>query len=84
MHHGVNHLWRLHVDNFGDAPLHDQKVRIVHVEADGVEQVLNTVQLHDLAVDQVLVAATNHNLITRIRAACSCNKCCLWANQPVE
>jgi len=42
--------------------LHDQKVRIVDVELDRMEQVLHTARLRVVSVDEVLVASTNDHL----------------------
>jgi len=50
------YLQRLHVQYFGDATLHDQKVWIVDVELHRVEQVLHARIVCRRAVDQVLVA----------------------------
>mmetsp|Transcript_1380 Transcript_1380/g.3745 ORF Transcript_1380/g.3745 Transcript_1380/m.3745 type:complete len:293 (+) Transcript_1380:2893-3771(+) len=55
-------LLRLHIDDLGDAALHDQEVGIVHVQRDRVEEVLDLVLLHVVRVEQVSIAATNDNL----------------------
>ena len=56
------HLWRLHVEHFGDPALHDEEVGVVHVQLDGAEKVLDTAVLAVGAVDQVLVLAANNDL----------------------
>lgn len=56
------HLRWFHVENLGDPPLHDQKVRIVHVQLNGAEEVLYSRGRGIAAIDQILVASTNHNL----------------------
>ena len=57
------HLWRLHVEHFGDPALHDEEVGVVHVQLDGAEKVLDAAVLAVGAVDQVLVLATDHHLL---------------------
>ena len=37
----AQHLGRLHVDDFGDASLHNQEVRVVHIELNGMKQILS-------------------------------------------
>ncbi len=56
------HLGRLHVEHFGDPPLHDEEVRVVHIELDGPEEVLDPGGRGIAAVDQILVPTSNHNL----------------------
>ena len=46
----------------GDPPLHDEEVRVVHVELDGPEEVLDSVVLHVAPVDQVLVLPSDDDL----------------------
>mmetsp|Transcript_761 Transcript_761/g.2467 ORF Transcript_761/g.2467 Transcript_761/m.2467 type:complete len:218 (+) Transcript_761:4271-4924(+) len=55
-------LGRFHADDLGDAPLHDQEVRVVHVELHGMKQVLHTPGLGDVAVDEVLVPSPDDDL----------------------
>mmetsp|Transcript_60760 Transcript_60760/g.94470 ORF Transcript_60760/g.94470 Transcript_60760/m.94470 type:complete len:339 (+) Transcript_60760:1341-2357(+) len=55
-------LLRFHVDDLGDAALHNQKVRIVHVQGDRVEEVLNLVGLDVALIQQIPIPATNDNL----------------------
>eukprot|EP00962_Isochrysis_galbana_P054584 scaffold26183_cov101-Isochrysis_galbana.AAC.2 len=45
-----------------DPALHDEKVRVVDVESNRVEQVLHALQLRVLPVDQVLVTAADGHL----------------------
>lgn len=45
---------RLHIDYLGHAPLHDQKVRIVHVEFHGGEEISDFFLGLNLAVDVTL------------------------------
>ena len=42
--------------------LHNQKVRIVDIELDGVEEILHAARLGHVAVDEVLVSAPNDDL----------------------
>ena len=46
----------------GDPPLHDEEVRVVNVELDRTEEVLDSVVLDITAVDQVLVLPANDDL----------------------
>jgi len=55
-------LDRAHVENLCDVALHDQKVRVVDIELDRLEQVGDHLLLHIVAVDQVLVVATDDDL----------------------
>lgn len=55
------HLHRFHVQHFGDATLHDQKIRIVHVHLDGTEEVDHSFIEHRSPIDEVLVFATAAN-----------------------
>jgi hypothetical protein len=56
------YLWWLHVEDLGDAALHDKEVRVVDVELYGAEQILDAVVVGVAAVDQILVTASNHHL----------------------
>jgi len=56
------HLGRLHVEDLGDTALHDQEMWIVHIQLHRTEQVLDTRVVGITAVDEVLVAAPNHDL----------------------
>ena len=58
----LEYLWRLHVEDFGDSSLHDEKVRVVDVQLDGPEEVADAVVLDVRPVDQVFVLAADHNL----------------------
>ena len=60
-HHGQNLFW-LHVQDLRDPPLHDEEMRVVHIELDRVEQVLNAALLSSDSVDHVLVASTDNHL----------------------
>lgn len=51
-----------HVEDFGDSALHDEKVWVVDVELDGLEEVLDGLLLGAVAVDEVLALAAHHNL----------------------
>ena len=46
----------------GDSPLHDEEVRVVHVELDGPEEVLDAVVLDVAPVDQVFVFPSDDDL----------------------
>ena len=46
----------------GDSPLHDEEVRVVHVELDGPEEVLDAVVLNVAPVDQVFVFPSDDDL----------------------
>ena len=46
----------------GDPPLHDEEVRVVDVELDRPEEVLDSVVLHVAPVDQVLVLPADDDL----------------------
>ena len=59
--HGENLNW-FHVEYFGDSTLHDEKVGVVNVELNGLEQVLNCLLLRSMSVDEVLTLSTHHNL----------------------
>mmetsp|Transcript_65002 Transcript_65002/g.164753 ORF Transcript_65002/g.164753 Transcript_65002/m.164753 type:complete len:740 (+) Transcript_65002:1548-3767(+) len=52
----------LHVDHLGDTALHDQEVRVVDIEGDRVEKVLDLVLLHIVRVEQIPVAPSDHDL----------------------
>lgn len=56
------HLGGFHVDDLCDSSLHDEKVRIVHVQLNRMEEVLNSLYLCRMAVDEVFVSSTNDNL----------------------
>eukprot|EP00982_Pelagococcus_subviridis_P016041 31446-Pelagococcus_subviridis.AAC.5 len=58
----AENLRRLHVQHLRDPPLHDEKVRVVHVELHGVKQVLNPRRLRDVPVDEVLVPPADDDL----------------------
>jgi len=52
----------LHIQNLGDAALHDEEVRVVDIELHGVEKVLNLPSLRGVAVDEVLALSPDENL----------------------
>jgi hypothetical protein len=56
------HLWWFHVEDLGDPPLHDQEVRIVDIQLNRAKEVLDSRGRGITAIDQILVASTNHNL----------------------
>ncbi len=69
VHHGtdglLNHgqdLRRLHVENFGDSSLHDEEMRVVHVQLDRSEEIDDAVVLDVGPVDQVFVLAAHDDL----------------------
>lgn len=64
---------RLHVQHLRDATLHDEEGRIADVELHGVEQILHSVQLGHVAVDQVLVFPVDDHLsqLECHKAACT-------------
>ena len=49
-----------------DATLHDEEVRIVHVQLHGMEQIMDRVLLHHVGVDLVLVLAPDNDLARHI------------------
>ena len=51
-----------HVEHLGDAALHYEEVRVVHVELNGVEQVLHALQLRAVPIDHILVAPSDCDL----------------------
>jgi hypothetical protein len=55
-------LLRLHVQHFGYAPLHNEKVGVVDVELDGLEQVLDRMLLRAMSVYEVLRGSAQDNL----------------------
>ena len=61
LQHGEN-LFRFHVEHFCDATLHDEEMRVVHVELHRVEKILHARRLRYVAVDHVLVAPANDDL----------------------
>lgn len=56
------HLRWFHVKDLGDPPLHDQEVWIVHIQLNRAKEVLYSRGRGIAAIDQILVASTNHNL----------------------
>ena len=46
----------------GDPSLHDQEVRVVHIQLNRSEEVLDTVVLDIAAIDEVLVLAADDDL----------------------
>ena len=56
------HLWRLHVEDLGDAALHYEEVRVIDVQLHRTEQVLHAVVLHVHTVDGILVPASDYHL----------------------
>ena len=59
------YLGRLHVEDLGDAALHDQEMWIVHIQLHGTEQVLDTRVVSVTSIDEVLVAAANYDLTAK-------------------
>ena len=57
-----SHLWGFHVQDFGDSPLHDEEMGVVHIKLDRSKQVLDAVVLDVGPVDEVLVLASDDNL----------------------
>ena len=51
-----------HVQDLGDATLHDQKVGVVDVELDALKQILHGLLRRLVAIDQVLGCATHRHL----------------------
>lgn len=62
------HLRWFHVEDLGDPPLHDQEVRVVHVQLNGAKEVLYSRGCGITAIDQILVASPNHNLREKSKA----------------
>ena len=63
--HFLNHVadfLGLHVENLGDAALHDEEVRVVDVELHAAEHARDLRRLGVVAVDEVLVRSANHDL----------------------
>lgn len=58
-----------HVEDFGDSTLHDEKVGVVDVELDRLEQVLDSLLLCSMTVDEVLALSSHHDLPSAIIAA---------------
>ena len=56
------YLGWFHIKDLGDPPLHNQEVWIVHIELHRAKQVLYSRRRGITAVDQILVASSNHNL----------------------
>jgi hypothetical protein len=50
----------------GDSPLHNQEVRIVHIQLNCLEKVLDILLLNVTAVYQVSVATTDYDLPTNL------------------
>ena len=51
-----------HVEDLGDAALHNEEVGVVHIQLHGMEEILDLGGLDGVAVDEVLVLAANHDL----------------------
>lgn len=56
------HLGWFHIEDLGDPPLHDQEVRVVHIQLNRTKEVLYSRRRGVTAIDQILVASPNHNL----------------------
>ncbi len=56
------HLGWFHIEDLGDPPLHDQEVRVVDIQLNRAKEVLDSRGRGITAIDQILVASTNHNL----------------------
>lgn len=61
LNHRQNFL-RFHVQHLRDPTLHNQEVRVVHVQLHRTEQILDLLVLDRLSVDQILVLPADHNL----------------------
>jgi len=61
--------------------LHNQKVRIVDVKLDGVEEILHLTGLNCLVIDHVLVLSSNHNLAHRNKRICVAVSLLEWFNR---
>ena len=68
------YFWRFHVEHFGNPSLHNQEMRVVDVQLDGLEKVLHPVVLYVGTIDQVLVLSANHNL-KKIKRRPKCHFC---------
>lgn len=55
-------LHRFHIKDFGDPSLHDQKVRIVHVQLNRSKQIVNAIVGCIASIDEVLVTVADGNL----------------------
>lgn len=55
-------LHRLHIKDFGDPSLHDQKVRIIHVQLNRSKQIMNAIVGGIASVNEVLVTVADGNL----------------------
>ena len=60
--HAATHFRRLHVQHFSDPSLHDQEMRVINIQLDRAEQILNSGRCGIASIDQVFVTATNNNL----------------------
>ena len=69
LNHGQN-LWGFHVEDFCDATLHDEEVRVVDVELHRLEEVGHPGLLGVVAVDHVLVLPANGNLHSNSHTRC--------------
>ncbi len=56
------YLRRFHVEDFMDPALHDEKMRIIHIQLNWSEQISYTRGCGIAPINQVLVSSTNHNL----------------------
>ena len=52
----------------GDTALHDEKVGVVDVELDGMEQILYARRLRYMAIDEILVPPANNKLAIQMSA----------------
>ena len=56
------HLWGFHVKNFGYSSLHDKKMRIVHIQLNRPEQILNSSVVCIASINEVFISTSNHDL----------------------
>lgn len=57
----MTYLHWFHVQYFGDATLHNQKIGIVHIHLNGTEEIGNSFIEHRTAIDEVFIFATATN-----------------------
>ena len=58
----AENLDRLHVEDLGDAALHDEEMRVVDVKLHRMEKVLDLTSLGGVSVDEVLALASDEDL----------------------
>lgn len=49
------YLHRFHIQNFCDAALHNQEIRIVHIHLNGTKQIGHSFVQHSTAIDEIFI-----------------------------